>query len=139
MGLDDWENALLNESVFCVSYGDQDFHVWWVKQEEYDKEYMTSVLKKFPTSVMVWDYMTANVLEGCVSLTIRFTLRYTKKSLIISWYHLQNLNVMMILFSKMIQHHHCWVSITISFSQYQINVLLGSTRFEKFSEFRSNR
>ena len=59
-GLEDWKKVLFSdESLFCVSYGDQGVRVWRMKQEAFHKECMKRSVK-FAASVMVWACMTAN-------------------------------------------------------------------------------
>lgn len=56
---DDWKKILFSdESVFCVSHGNQGIRVWRLKHEAYKKECLKRSVK-FATSVMVWGCMTA--------------------------------------------------------------------------------
>ena len=67
----DWIKVLFsNESMFCLSHGNQGICVWRLKQEAYIKECL-KCLVKFVTSVMVWDCTTA---EGPGRLCIVFTI-----------------------------------------------------------------
>ena len=81
---DDWENVLFSdESMFCVSHGNQCMRVWRLKQEAYNKKCLKNLVK-FATSVMVWGCMTA---EGLGRMCIVFTavnLKSIKKFLNIS-------------------------------------------------------
>ena len=53
-----------HESMFCVSYGNQGFRVWRMKQEAFDKECL-ELSVKFTASVMVWGCMTAKGPGNC--------------------------------------------------------------------------